>query len=168
MLGYYKDDEATRLSFTDDGWFKTGDIGYMDHKGNLYITGRAKNLIILSNGKNGHPEELEEYIVSMIPYVREVVVYAMLDDQGNESAITAEAYLDQQITQDVGWAKASEMFAESMKKVNRHLAAYKRITKTVIRETEFEKTTTKKIKRNVLAQNGSNIMAPNKEVVKDA
>ncbi len=168
MLGYYKDDEATRLSFTDDGWFKTGDIGYMDHKGNLYITGRAKNLIILSNGKNVHPEELEEYIVSMIPYVREVVVYAMLDDHGNESVITAEAYLDQQVTQEVGWEKASEMFAESMKKVNRHLAAYKRITKTVIRETEFEKTTTKKIKRNVLVQNGSKTMAPNKEVVKDA
>ena len=82
MLGYYKDEEATGKSFTEDGWFKSGDLGYLNKKGILYITGRVKNLIILANGKNVHPEELEEHLVRRISYIREVVVYAEVNEKG--------------------------------------------------------------------------------------
>ena len=148
MLGYYKDEQATRKTFTEDGWFKTGDLGYMKKGGILYITGRAKNLIVLSNGKNVHPEEIEEHLVNRISYIREVVVYAQLDDQGNESIITAAAYLDEQFTNEVGKNRAKEIFEEDINKLNRHLESYKRISQALIRDTEFEKTTTRKIKRN--------------------
>lgn len=148
MLGYYKDEESTRKSFTEDGWFKTGDLGYMKKGGTLFITGRAKNLIILSNGKNIFPEELEEHLVNSISYVREVVVFAERDANGNDCVITAAAYLDEDFTNEVGMNRARQIFTEDVEKVNRHLAAYKRIDKATIREKEFDKTTTKKIKRN--------------------
>lgn len=148
MLGYYKDEESTHKSFTEDGWFKTGDIGFLDKNGNIFITGRAKNLIILANGKNVHPEELEEHLMQSIPYISEVVVFAPKDNEGNDSIITASAFLDQKFTNEVGMAKAREMFEADVRKVNRHLASYKRIARVLVRESEFEKTTTKKIKRN--------------------
>lgn len=154
MLGYYKDDDATRRSFTDDGWFKTGDLGYLNKKGIVYITGREKNLIILPNGKNVHPEEIEEHLVRRIDYIREVVVYAQLDEKGNDSIITAIAYLDRQFTDTMGMDRAKEMFEEDINRVNRHLAVYKRISQALIRDTEFEKTTTKKIKRNAINKGG--------------
>ena len=150
MLGYYKDEDATRRSFTEDGWFKTGDLGYQNKKGVLFITGRQKNLIILPNGKNVHPEELEEHLFKRINYIREAVVYAQVDEKGNDSIITVIAYLDQQFTDAMGMSRAKEMFEEDVNRVNRHLAAYKRITQALVRETEFEKTTTKKIKRNAI------------------
>jgi long-chain acyl-CoA synthetase len=158
MLGYYKDEDATRRSFTEDGWFKTGDLGYLNKKGVVFITGREKNLIILPNGKNVHPEELEEHLVKRINYIREAVVYAQLDEKGNDSVITVIAYLDQQFTDTMGMSRAKEMFEEDVNRVNRHLATYKRISQTLISETEFEKTTTKKIKRNAI----------NREVSKNA
>ncbi|MDD2534766.1 MAG: AMP-binding protein [Eubacteriales bacterium] len=148
MLGYYHDEEATRNSFTADGWFRTGDIGYLDKKGFLYITGREKNLIILANGKNVHPEELEEKIVNSIPYIREVLVYAPKDLVGQDCAITAEAFLDQEYIELHGLADVYRNFDEDMRKLNGHLSAYKRIEHYSIRKTEFDKTTTKKIKRN--------------------
>ena len=122
----------------------------MKKGGIIFITGRAKNLIILSNGKNIHPEEIEEYLVNQISYLREVVVYAQRDEKGSDSIITAAAFLDKEFTTQVGMKKAKEIFAEDIEKVNRHLAAYKRIDQTMVRETEFDKTTTKKIKRNTI------------------
>ncbi|MBR7097845.1 MAG: AMP-binding protein, partial [Clostridia bacterium] len=74
MMGYYKDDEATERAFDEDGYFRTGDFGKFDRDGNLYITGRLKNLIILSNGKNVYPEEIEKEFLSL-PSVLEIVVY---------------------------------------------------------------------------------------------
>jgi long-chain acyl-CoA synthetase len=148
MLGYYKDSEATRQSFTEDGWFKTGDIGCLDKKNNVYITGRAKNLIILANGKNVHPEELEDFLLNNIPYLREVVVFSPKDKQGNDRMISASAYLDPEFTNDVGREKAEEIFKADVRKVNRRLAGFKRVTGIQLRDSEFEKTTTKKIKRN--------------------
>lgn len=150
MLGYYKDTDATGRSFTDDGWFKTGDLGYLNKKGVVFITGREKNLIILPNGKNVHPEELEEHLVKRINYIREAVVYAQLDEKGNDSIITVIAYLDQQFTDTMGMSRAKEMFEEDVNKVNKHLAAYKRISQALLSESEFEKTTTKKIKRSTI------------------
>jgi len=154
MLGYYKDEECTKKSFTEDGWFKTGDIGYIGKKGALYITGREKNLIILTNGKNVHPEELEEYLVANLDYIKEVVVYALDAIDGVEALISASAFLDPEYLEKVGIEKAKEIFAQDVRRLNSKLAAYKRIQCAYVRETEFEKTTTKKIKRFAIAKGG--------------
>lgn len=127
MLGYYEDDGATKDAF-DDGWFKTGDLGYIKDN-HLFITGRKKNLIILSNGKNVSPEELEEKI-RLIENVIEVLVYAEND------AITAEIY-----------AGNTDNIQNSINELNKSLPLYKQVSKVKFRDTEFVKTTTKKIKR---------------------
>lgn len=150
MMGYYKDPVATRKTFTSDGWFKTGDLGYLDKKGALYITGREKNLIILANGKNVHPEELEDHILSNLSYVKEVVVYAPLSPEGHEVMIMAEAYVDDQLLVEKGVDEVKKMLREDISKLNRKLSVYKRIHDVELRESEFEKTSTKKIKRYVI------------------
>ena len=147
MMGYYKDPVSTRKTFTADGWFKTGDLGYLDRKGALYITGREKNLIILANGKNVHPEELEEYILDQLAYVKEVVVYAPLSPEGNEVMIMAEAYVEDQFLIEKGVDEVKKILKEDISKLNHKLSVYKRIHDVELRECEFEKTTTKKIKR---------------------
>ena len=134
MLGYYKDDQATKDAF-DGEWFKTGDIGYIDKDGFLFITGRKKNLIIRSNGKNVSAEELESSILQSIPYVLETVVKADGD------AIVAEVYLDPD-TPD-----AASRLSADITRLNRTLASYKNIDRTVVRSSESPKTSTKKIRR---------------------
>ena len=134
--GYYDDEEETRISFTEDGWFKTGDLGYLDEDGFLFITGRIKNLIILSNGKNVSPEELEGKIIDEIPSIIEAVVFAKND------AIAIEMFLD---TEKYPNAKAE--IQEQVNAFNRQMPAYKKIQEVIIRDEEFPKTTTLKIKR---------------------
>ena len=131
--GYYQDEEATQKAFID-GWHVTGDLGYVDEDGYMFITGRKKNLIVLSNGKNVSPESLEAKILE-IPYVQEALVY----QEGDE--IVAELFLDEEVPDG-----AAQLDADVMA-LNRRLSAYQRITKTLLRDTEFPKTTTKKIKR---------------------
>lgn len=128
MLGYYKDDAATAAAF-DGEWFKTGDIGSIDDDGYLTIDGRKKNLIILSNGKNVSPEELE-ILISDIENVVEVIVY------GEDNLIAAEIY-----------AEDKTGIEDGINALNETLPSYKRINRVKFRDTEFEKTTTKKIKR---------------------
>jgi len=134
FLGYYKDEGATREAFTEDGWFKTGDLGRLDEDGYLYITGRKKNLIILSNGKNVSPESLEQKLMA-IPHIKEALVY----QEGDE--IVAGLFLDEESPD------AAARLDEDIMALNRSLPIYQRIAKTVLRDTEFPKTTTKKIKR---------------------
>ena len=136
MLGYYKNEQATKESF-DGEWFKTGDIGYLDKDGFLYITGRKKNLIVLSNGKNVYPEELEAVLLNNIPYIKETVVYA------EENTITAEVFLD-----TVNYPACISRIDDDVIGQNRKLPPYMNIGKTVVRDTEFPKTTTMKIKRS--------------------
>lgn len=128
MVGYYQDDAATR-EVIEDGWFKTGDMGYQDGDGFLFITGRKKNLIILSNGKNVSPEELEAKILQ-IAGVQEVIVSA------EDNLIVAEIYASDQ-----------SGIQESISVLNKELPSYKRIHKVKFRPSPFEKTTTQKIKR---------------------
>lgn len=135
MKGYYKNAEATSEVF-DGKWFKTGDLGYLDKDNFLYLTGRRKNLIILPNGENVSPEELEQKIMR-IPYVKEVVVSEA------DGMILAEVFLDKETEPD-----AENKIQGDINLLNKTLPNYKKIAKTVVREQEFEKTTSRKIKRN--------------------
>ncbi len=136
MIGYYNDEEATKEAF-DDGWFKTGDLGYLDKDGFLFITGRIKNLIILSNGKNVSAEEIEGKILEEIGYVEEVIVY---DDNDK---LAAEVFLDENTEPE-----AKARIKKDIKALNLKLPSYKKIAKTKIRDEAFPKTTTMKIKRS--------------------
>lgn len=147
MVGYYKDADATARSFTPDGWFKTGDLGHLGRRNALFITGRQKNLIILPNGKNVQPEELEEHLLARIEYVKEVVVHASTDGAGVEH-IVATAFLDTTFVQVVGPDEAEARFRADVARHNRKLAGYKQIHFAQVRDSEFTKTSTKKIKRN--------------------
>lgn len=144
MMGYYKAPEQTAEVLVD-GWFNTGDLGnYTD--GKLYITGRKKNLIVLDNGKNIYPEELENYIYS-IPYVKDAVVYSVKDEKGAEVDLCAEGYLDKGLMPKDG-RSYEEIFKADIQATLKGLPSYKHIHKVVIRDEEFPKTSSKKIKRN--------------------
>lgn len=134
MVGYYHQEQENALAFRD-GWFRTGDLGCLDQYGSLHITGRIKNLIILSNGENISAEGIEQQVYS-IPYVREVVAY------GQDDVIVAEVFLDEDVID------AKERIYEDIKGINQNLPLVRNIGKVVVRDTEFPKTTTKKIKRN--------------------
>lgn len=148
MMGYYKQPELT-AQVLRDGWFYTGDYGRYNSKGLLMITGRKKNLIILSNGKNIFPEEIEKYI-GEIPYVKEVVVYSLKDEDGFESALCAQVYLDEDQTAAFGNIDLKEKVKKDIMEACNDLPAYKKVSEVVIRDKEFEKTTANKIKRNVI------------------
>lgn len=134
MLGYYHNEAENARVFVDD-WFRTGDIGVLDEYGALHITGRIKNLIILGNGENIPAESIEEQIYT-IPYVKEVVAY------GKDNVIVAEIYLDEEV------ADARDRISADIQIINQHLPQVRNIGQIVVRDTEFPKTTTKKIKRN--------------------
>ena len=134
MLGYYNKPEATAEVFEGE-WFRTGDYGRIDDEGFIFITGRKKNLIITPNGKNVYPEEIEA-VIQHVEGVTEVVVYE------TENLICAEIYTE---TPD-----QKERIKADVQALNKTLPSYKHIQKVVFRDTEFEKTTTKKIKRFVI------------------
>ena len=140
MLGYHKNEEATRKVLRD-GWFHTGDLGQMDANGFVLIMGRIKNLIILPNGKNVYPEELE-VAVTRLPFAKEAVVFA----EGN--AIVAEIFPDMDIARELGVGDIESALRAEIGVLNKTLPLYKNINRVVVRYTEFEKTTTKKIKRS--------------------
>ncbi|MCF0151663.1 MAG: AMP-binding protein [Firmicutes bacterium] len=149
MLGYYMDPEETAKVLSDDGWLKTGDYGYMDAAGYVYITGRKKNVIVTKNGKNIFPEEVEFYL-GRSPYILETVVSGRPSDDGTDLVVTAEIFPDY----DEAQKKAAEegisleqLIRNEVEKANDAMPAYKRVRSIVLRESEFEKTTTKKIKR---------------------
>lgn len=135
MIGYYKDPHGTEEAFAG-GWLKTGDLGYVTEDNYLYITGRKKYLIILSNGENVSPESIEKYIYSY-PDVREALVY------NENDSITAEVFMDETIRDE---EKANRL-KSIINQVNSRLTVYSRITKIKLRNCEFEKTISNKIKR---------------------
>ena len=140
MKGYFNNDEKTKEVMTDDGYFRTGDIGYLDEDKFLYITGRCKNIIILDNGKNVYPEELE-LVLSNEEAISEVIVY------GKENKITAEIYPDKEYIEGENITDVQEYFNGIIESFNKSQPMYKQINDIVLRDCEFEKTTTKKIKR---------------------
>lgn len=144
MLGYYNDEERTN-EVLKDGWFNTGDYGNINKKGQLSITGRKKNLIVLNNGKNVFPEEIEAYI-ARVPYVQEVVVRGIKED-GREVGLQAEVFLNQDMVKSMGIEDVHEALKKDISNVTKELPVYKKVTDIKIRENEFVKTTTNKIKR---------------------
>lgn len=146
MLGYYKNPKATVEVFTDDGWFKTGDIGFIDKDNFIFITGRKKNVIILSNGKNIFPEELEEYITAD-PRVAECVVVGRKNDSGDETSIAAIIYPDYAQFEGKTPGDIKTDLEALIAGINKKLPQFKHIHEVEVRETEFEKNTSKKIMR---------------------
>lgn len=152
MLGYYKNQKQTDETF-DGEWFKTGDLGYFDEDGFLHIAGRKKNVIISKNGKNVFPEEIEDQL-NHSPFIQESLVFGQKDDKQSE-IIAAQIYVDAEAFLVLSQEKnvkiddqlINEIIAGEIEKINKNLTSYKRIVKFYIRENEFEKTTTQKIKR---------------------
>ena len=147
MLGYYENEEATRAAIDKDGFFHTGDIGKLDDEGWIYITGRLKNLIILSNGKNVYPEEIETEI-SRIYGVSEVVVYeGESKSDRTKEVIVAEIFPDYDALELRCIPDAQAYFDKEITALNSRMVAYKHIGLVKIRKEEFVKNTTKKITR---------------------
>ena len=147
MLGYYENPEANAEVFTEDGWFRTGDIGRMDKDGYLYITGRCKSVIVLENGKNVFPEEIEEYL-EQIEQISEVVVVGRQKEGEETVVLTAVVYPDfnaYERNTDIG--DIASDIKKRIAEINKILPSFKQIRNIEIRKTEFEKTTTRKIKR---------------------
>ncbi len=132
MLGYYKEDATKEVLF--DGWYATGDLGMLDAEGFLTLTGRKKNLIILSNGENVSPEELEADFRND-EAVREVLVYE------TEGMIVAEIYPEE------AYLEKTEYVNVLMKQINHKRPSYKRVGKVLLRDMEFPKNASKKIIR---------------------
>ena len=149
MLGYYNDVEATKAAFTQEGYFRTGDYGYMDKDNYIYITGRKKNIIILDNGKNVYPEEIEEYL-ERVEAIKECVVIGRENNLG-EVVITALIYPDYDMFKDCEDSQIIDSIRSEVANVNKHLPTFKQIRNIELKKTEFEKTTTKKIIRYKLS-----------------
>ena len=153
FIGYYNDPENTALALDKDGYYHTGDLGYIDEDGFCIITGRKKNVIIAKNGKNVFPEEIE-YLLSLSPYVAESVVSGVEDKVKDDIVVTATIFPDlEEIKAKLGTEEdpSEEQIMDILKTVvadtNEKLESYKKIKNTVLRMTEFEKNTSKKIKR---------------------
>lgn len=147
MLGYYMDEEATAEAIDKDGYFRTGDYGKFDSKGILYITGRKKNLIILSNGKNVYPEEIENELIA-VPGVLEVVVYEGQSKRGVEhNAIVCEIYPDKDYCGKNNITDIKAHIKPYVDEYNRNTVPYKKIAILKLREEEFPKNTLRKIMR---------------------
>ena len=150
MLGYYENSEATKGAIDEDGYYHTGDLGYLDKDNFVIITGRKKNVIISKNGKNIFPEEIEQ-LLSRSEYVTESLVSG--EDDGKEDVIvTAEIFPNAEtVKEKLGENAAPEairkLLEEEVRKVNEMLVPYKHIRSVKIRDTEFDKTTSRKIKR---------------------
>lgn len=157
MLGYYNNPEATAEVFDEEGYFKTGDLAKIDPaSGHYMITGRIKNMIVIGNGKKVFPEEIE-YLLEKCDAVKECMAYGHTDEEGYSTVAV-------KIFPDYDYLKAKENLSKEMpdfasqleeyfkkvvkEQVNRNLPAYKAVKKISIRDREFDKTTTKKIKRN--------------------
>ena len=147
MLGYYNNPEATAEVFDKDGFFHTGDYGKLDEEGWIYITGRKKNLIILSNGKNVYPEEIEADLLK-VEGVSEVVVYAGESRvQKDKITIVAEIFPDADLLADKGITDPQSYFEDQVKILNAKMPPYKAVKRVKLRDVEFQKNTSRKITR---------------------
>ena len=149
MLGYYKNEEATKKALKD-GWLHTGDLGYFDDDGFLFITGRMKNVLITKNGKNVYPEELES-LINKVEIIKESMVYQQENEQKDDTFLAAIIVPDfdkvKEKFGEISDEELKEKLWEEVKAVNKQLVSYKYIKQIEVRKEELEKTTTLKIKR---------------------
>lgn len=152
MMGYYKDPERTAEAIDSDGWYHTGDLGYIDEQEYVYITGRKKSIIITGNGKNVYPEELEYYLQKS-EYISESMVWG---DETNENPTRRGIYatirvnkeaIEDKFGTDYSKEQVTEFINREVDKANENLPLFKKITHVIIRDREFNKTTTHKILR---------------------
>lgn len=155
MLGYYEDEEETKKVIDEDGYFNAGDIGYIDDDGYIFITGRSKNVIVTQNGKNIYPEEIE-MLLDKVDEIKESMVYGKKPDadskkEEKELIITARVIPDydkiKELHGDLSEKEIYDVIWKNVKEVNKKLTSYKAIKALEIKEGEFEKTSTMKIKR---------------------
>ena len=147
MLGYYDDEEETKKVFRE-GWFLTGDLAYIDKEGFIFISGRKKNVIVLKNGKNVYPEELE-LLINKIPLVKESMVFGMPKE--DDLVVSVKVQYDEEYVKS-NFSKMNEkdinnVLWEKIKEINRTLPTYKYIKNMIVTKDDFIKTTTAKIKR---------------------
>ncbi len=155
MMGYYEDEIATKKAITSDGYFRTGDLGYVDDEGYVFVTGRSKNVIVTQNGKNIYPEEIE-MILDKLDEVKDVMVYGKEPEAGSkkeekELIITAKVLPDldkiKELYGEISDEEIYDILWKKIKEENKKLNSYKAVKKLEIKEGEFEKTSTMKIKR---------------------
>ncbi len=157
MIGYYEDEAATKEAFRD-GWFLTGDLGYMNPKGIIFITGRKKNVIISKNGKNVYPEEIE-FLINKIPEVKECMVYSMPKDDDVVLAVKIQYDMDYLNLKypSLNYEEINKKIWEDIKEINKNLPTYKYIKHMNATEEDFIKTTTAKIKRYAELEKMNNV-----------
>ena len=153
MLGYYENEELTKKAIDEDGWFKTGDYGYFDKDGFLHLTGRKNDIIVLKNGKNVYPNEIEGLILK-IPYITECMVFARESGKRDTLLEAKIVYDEKEINKIYNNIKDSKSLKTKImndikEKVNSKLANYKHVKKIILTTEPMEKTTTSKIKRNI-------------------
>ena len=149
MLGYYVDEKKTKEAFKD-GWFRTGDYGYIDDEGFIFITGRKNDIIVLRNGKNVYPQELE-FLISKLPYVAECMVFAR-NESNTDTAIVAKIVYNKEVMEkdypDTKKEDYEKMIWKDVKEINKTLPTFKHIKKVIVTDEPMLKTTTQKVKRN--------------------
>jgi len=148
MLGYYENEEATN-EVMEDGWFHTGDLGYFNKDGYLFITGRKKEVIVLKNGENVFPSDIE-FLVNELPYVQESILFPRENSKGEIALGIKVVYGEDEIKTRFGEKtkkEYKELIWEDIKEINKSLSQFKRIKELIITTEELEKTTTKKVKR---------------------
>ena len=143
MLGYYENDEATK-EVLKDGWFYTGDLGRLDKKGNIHIAGREKSVIVLKNGKNIYPEEIET-LISRLPYVVENMVFGY--PKGDDLVISAKIVYNPEYFKGDSKDKIQHKIWVDIKNINNELTIFKHIKKIIVTDEPMIKTTTAKVKR---------------------
>lgn len=149
MLGYYKDDEETRKTIDEDGWYHTGDLGLMDADGNVFIKGRSKNMLLGANGQNIYPEEIEDKLNSMAMVVESIVV------QDNEKLIgLVHPDYDEARTMGLTTEDLKEIMEQNRQELNNILPSYSKLSAIRLHEEEFEKTPKKSIKRYIYQRVG--------------
>lgn len=148
MLGYYNDEAKTKDAL-EDGWFKTGDYGYLDEDGFLFITGRKKDIIVLKNGKNVYPQEIE-FLINKLPYVAESMVFSR-ESSKTDTQLVAKIVYDKEAIQKAFEGKDEKDYEKliwkDIKEINKTLSSFKHIKQIIITDEPMSKTTTQKVKR---------------------